>query len=171
MSVIPEPLPIESIWVSRKVAQVTVRGARDKPGVAADLFHHLYEKGINVEMIFSGPSSKGRVNLAFLLRESDLPRVEDEIVDNITEVADAKEVVIDKRVAIITFRGTTEMLQTPGIAAFLFSLFAQAGTNIELVGTCMDSISIVIREERLDTALEVITENINVEITEGYYID
>lgn len=170
MSGSPETLPIESIWVSRKVAQVTVRGARDKPGVAADLFQHLFERNINVEMIFSGPSAKGRVNLAFLIRESDLPKVEDEIVDDITELVDAREVVIDPKVAIITFRGTTDMLQTPGIAAFLFGLLAQAGANIELVGTCMDSISVVIRRDRLDTALDVLMENLTVEITEGYYL-
>lgn len=170
MSGSPDSLPIESIWVSRKVAQVTVRGARDKPGVAADLFQHLFERNINVEMIFSGPSTRGRVNLAFLIRESDLPKVEDEIVDDITDLVDAREVVIDPKVAIITFRGTTDMLQTPGIAAFLFGLLAQAGANIELVGTCMDSISVVIRRDRLDTALDVLMENLPVEITEGYYL-
>ncbi len=170
MSAIPNPLPIKSIWISRKVAQVTVRGARDKPGVAADLFQHLFERNINVEMIFSGPSTKGRVNLAFLIRESDLHKVEEDMLEDLTELVDAREIVIDPKVAIITFRGTTDMLQTPGIAAFIFGLLAQAGANIELVGTCMDSISVVIRRNRLDTALDVMIENIPVEITEGYYL-
>ncbi len=162
--------PIENVWISRSVAKVTVRAARDKPGVAADLFQLLSDLGINAEMILSGPASKGRVDVAFLVMESELPKVTahyDEIVDAV----DARDLQVDKKVALVVFLGTRAMSRTPGVAARVFSVLAEAGANIELISTSLDALCTVIREDRVDQVVEVVRERLNLEPEEGYYFE
>lgn len=160
--------PIEEVWVNRKVVKVILRGVKDKPGVAAEIFEKLASRGINVELIVSGPSSKGRADIAFLILESQLSKVKD-LEDEIMEIADATGIGYDPKVALLTFYGTREISRTPGVAAKIFNVLAEAGVNIEMVGTSVDSISIVIREDLVDRAVMVLSDLLNLAIEEGYF--
>ncbi len=161
-------LPVEDLWVSRKVAKVTLRDARDKPGVAADLFTLLSELGINAEFIIQGPARRGRADLAFLVLESELPKVMN-YYDEIVKAVDARDLQVDRKVALLVFYGTREMHRTPGIAARVFTALAVAGVNIEMISTSLDSLSIVIREDRVDDAVMALQDYMELEIHEGYY--
>jgi len=161
-------LPVEDLWVARRVAKVTLRDARDKPGVAADLFSLLSELGINAEFILQGPARRGRADLAFLVLESELPKVMD-YYDQLVEAVDAHDLQVDRKVALLVFYGSREMHRTPGVAATLFNTLAAAGVNIDMISTSLDSIAVVIREERVDDALEALREYLDLEVHEGYY--
>jgi len=159
--------PIEELWVNRKVVKVILRAVKDKPGIAAEIFEKLASKGINVELIVSGPSSKGRSDIAFLVLESQLPRIQ-EMEDELIEISDASGIAYDPKVALLVFYGSKEISKTPGVAAKIFNLLAEAGVNIEMIGTSVDSISIVIREELVDRAILVLTDVLGLSVEEGY---
>jgi aspartate kinase len=107
--------PIEELWVNRKVVKVILRAVKDKPGIAAEIFEKLASKGINVELIVSGPSSKGRSDIAFLVLESQLPRIQ-EMEDELIEISDASGIAYDPKVALLVFYGSKEISKTPGVA-------------------------------------------------------
>ncbi len=159
--------PIEELWVNRKVVKVILRAVKDKPGIAAEIFEKLASKGINVELIVSGPSSKGRSDIAFLVLESQLPQIQ-ELEDELIEISDASGIAYDPKVALLVFYGSKEISKTPGVAAKIFNLLAEAGVNIEMIGTSIDSISIVIREELVDRAILVLTDVLGLSVEEGY---
>jgi aspartate kinase len=159
--------PIEELWVNRKVVKVILRAVKDKPGIAAEIFEKLASKGINVELIVSGPSSKGRSDIAFLVLESQLPQIQ-EMEDELIEISDASGIAYDPKVALLVFYGSKEISKTPGVAAKIFNLLAEAGVNIEMIGTSVDSISIVIREELVDRAILVLTDVLGLSVEEGY---
>uniref|UniRef100_A0A7C2PEM4 aspartate kinase n=1 Tax=candidate division WOR-3 bacterium TaxID=2052148 RepID=A0A7C2PEM4_UNCW3 len=159
--------PIEELWLNRKVVKVILRAVKDKPGIAAEIFEKLASKGINVELIVSGPSSKGRSDIAFLVLESQLPQIQ-EMEDELIEISDATGIAYDPKVALLVFYGTKEISRTPGVAAKIFNLLAEAGVNIEMIGTSVDSISIVIREELVDRAILVLTDVLGLSVEEGY---
>jgi len=159
--------PIEELWVNRKVVKVILRAVKDKPGIAAEIFEKLASKGINVELIVSGPSSKGRSDIAFLVLESQLPQIQ-EMEDELIEISDASGIAYDPKVALLVFYGSKEISKTPGVAARIFNLLAEAGVNIEMIGTSVDSISIVIREELVDRAILVLTDVLGLSVEEGY---
>jgi len=161
-------LPVEDLWVARKVAKITLRDARDKPGVAADLFSLLSDLGINAEFILQGPARRGRADLAFLVLESELPKVMD-YYDQLVEAVDARDLQVDRKVALLVFYGSREMHRTPGVAATVFNVLASAGVNIDMISTSLDSLAIVIREDRVDDALEALQEYLDIEYHEGYY--
>jgi len=162
--------PIQSVWISRRIAKVTVRAARDKPGVAADLFQLLSDLGINAEMILSGPASRGHVDVAFLVMESDLPKVTAHY-DEIVAAVSARDLQVDRKVALVVFLGSRAMSRTPGVAARVFSLLAEAGANIELISTSLDSLCTVIREDRVDEVIDLVREKWEIEPQEGYYLE
>jgi aspartate kinase len=159
--------PIEELWVNRKVVKVILRAVKDKPGIAAEIFEKLASKGINVELIVSGPSSKGRSDIAFLVLESQLPQIQ-EMEDELIEISDASGIAYDPKVALLVFYGSKEISKTPGVAAKIFNLLAEAGVNIEMIGTSIEAISIVIREELVDRAILVLTDVLGLSVEEGY---
>lgn len=155
-------IPIEEVFIDTAVAKVVLKGVRDRPGMAAEVFGIIAEKDINVEMIVSGPSSKGRTDIAFLVKESQLPRLR-EVADEILEESVAQNIVIDSKVVLIVFYGGREMQHTPGVASTIFDILAMAGVNVEMFSASVDSISVVIREDRVDDAREAIMEALGIE--------
>ncbi len=160
-------LPVEEVWVNRRVVKVILKGIKDKPGIAALVFEVLAQEGINAELIVQGPSSKGRTDLAFLVMESQLHKLMEK-QDEILEQVDGRDIIIDKKVALLTFYGGREFSKRPGIAARIFDILAQAGVNIEMISTSMESLSLVIREDRVDDAVIALRENLGIEPEHGY---
>jgi aspartate kinase len=88
--------------------------------------------------------------------------------DELIEISDASGIAYDPKVALLVFYGSKEISKTPGVAARIFNLLAEAGVNIEMIGTSVDSISIVIREELVDRAILVLTDVLGLSVEEGY---
>jgi len=159
--------PVEEVWVNRKVVKIILRGVRDRPGVAAEVFELLAARGINVELIVAGPASKGKTDIAFLILESQTHFIK-ESEDILLEEIGGTAINYDPKVALIVFYGSKELSKKPGVAARIFNILAEAGVNIEMVSTSLDSISIVVREHGLDRAIAAITDALGVEVEEGY---
>lgn len=159
---------IENIWISRKVVKVTVKGVMDKPGLAAYLFQLLSELGVNAEMLLSGPASHGRTDLAFLIMESQWPLLR-ENKEKIIDEINARDMVFDPKVALIVIEGKRDMSRVPGIAYQILNLFGERGINIELISSSLNAICLVIREDRVDDAIEELAEKTGITPKEGYY--
>ena len=160
-------LPIEEVWVNRKVVKVTLKGAKNKPGIAADIFEMLASWGINAELIVAGAGDRGRTDIAFLVLESDYFKLKDQ-EDELCSNVDAKGIKYEPKVALFVFYGDKTLSRRPGIAAKTFDIFAQGGINIEMVSASVDSISIVIPEDRVDDAYMILQDTLGVDITEGF---
>ena len=160
-------LPLEEVWINKHVAKVILRGARDKPGIAAEVFEHLAEGGINAELIVSGPPSKGRADIAFLVLESQIPKLR-EMEENLLGSVDGREMIVDTKVALMVFYGGKELSRIPGVAARIFDILAAAGVNIEMISTSIDSLSLVVREDRVDKAVEALREGLGIEPQQNY---
>ncbi len=160
-------LPIEEIWLNRKVVKVTLRGIKNKPGIAADIFDVLNSKGINVQMVVSGATQRGRTDIAMLLPESgyiQFKDFEEDIVDSVS----ALKVTYEPNVALFVFYGDKKISRMPGIAGRIFNVFADYGINIEMVSTSLDSISIVVHENRVETAQMVLEDTLGADINWRY---
>lgn len=160
-------LPIEEVWVNRKVVKITLKGARNKPGIAAEIFDILASWDINAELIVAGAGERGRTDIAFLVLESDYLKLK-EREETLCSNVDAKGIKYEPKVALFVFYGDRTLSRRPGIAAKIFDIFAQAGINIEMVSASVDSISIVIPEDRVDEAYMVLQDTLGVDITEGF---
>ena len=160
-------LPIEEIWVSTHVVKITIRRAKDRAGIAAEVFEMLNGLGINAELIVHASSTRGRADIAFLVLKSQLQKIKDS-AESLLDAIGGEDLIVDDRVALIAVYGDRSLSKTPGVAAKIFNILAEAGVNIEMISTSLDSLSLVVRSDRVQEAIEALRDHLGIEPTQSY---
>jgi aspartate kinase len=135
-------------------AKVTVQGVPDRPGVAARMFTTLAEHNVNIDMIVQNISRGGVTDISFTVPRDDARRAA-ELIRSIQSDVHAEEVALDTDVAKVSLVGAG-MKTHPGVAATMFEALSDAGVNIEMISTSTIRISVVVRSEDVETAVNAI---------------
>ncbi|CAB1130099.1 aspartokinase II alpha subunit (aa 1-_408) [Candidatus Hydrogenisulfobacillus filiaventi] len=151
--------PVTAVALNTHIAKIGLTGVPDAPGVAARLFEALAAKGINVDLIIQSLSHDQLNDMAFTVAEADTDRAVAEAERVLAELH-GRAVVVDRGVAKVSAVGTG-MLGRPGVAARVFRALADAGINIELIGTSEIKISCLIAREHAHRALKAVHEAFN----------
>ncbi len=144
---------VTGVPVDRNVAKITVRGVKDRPGVAAGLFQPLADAGISVDVIVQNASADGLTDMTFTVARADMQRSL-EIARNQSAV-ESSEVTGDAELAKVSVVGTG-MQNTPGYASRMFQALAAAGVNIEMITTSEIRITCIVRKDQADTAAQAL---------------
>jgi aspartate kinase len=135
-------------------AKVTVAGVPDQPGVAGRLFRALAERNVNVDLIVQNTSEQGHTDISFTV-----PRGEAEtsqvVCEGLAAEIGATHVQTDTEIARVSVVGAG-MKSNPGVAATVFETLAAAGINIEMISTSAIRISCVVRQDRVEEAVQVL---------------
>ena len=135
-------------------AKVTVAGVPDHPGVAGRLFRALADRDVNVDLIVQNTSEQGHTDISFTV-----PRGEAEtsqvVCEGLAAEIGATYVRADTDIARVSVVGAG-MKSNPGVAATVFETLAAAGINIEMISTSAIRISCVVRQERVEEAVQVL---------------
>ena len=123
---------ITAVVAEKPIAKITVRGVRDRPGVAAGLFEPLAASGISVDVIVQNAGEHGATDMSFTVSQGQAQRAI-EITQN-SSPAEGSELVAGLNFAKVSIVGTG-MQNTPGYAARMFKTLADAGVNIEMIST------------------------------------
>ncbi len=132
-------------------AKVTLDHVPDRPGVAADLFRRLADRGVNVDMIVQNVSVGGTTAISFTVPVLDMGTGR-EVVEAVRAEIGAGQVTVDDGIARVSLVGAG-MKTNPGVAATMFETLATAGINIEMISTSTIRISCVIRTDRIEEAV------------------
>jgi len=135
-------------------AKVTVTGVPDRPGIAAGLFRALADRTVNVDMIVQNTSVRGTTDISFTVPKVDLAAGLDVARSLLPEIG-ATEVLADDGIAKVSLVGAG-MRTHPGVSATMFESLAAAGINIEMISTSPIRVSCVVREDRVEEAVQVI---------------
>ncbi len=147
-------VPVRGVALDRNQAQLAVRHVPDRPGVAAELFQKLGDRGVTVDMIIQSQPQNGFNNIAFTVPLSDLLMAESVMQQAAPKLGYA-EVISDDQIAKVSIVGAG-MISYPGVAACMFTALAQAQINIEMIATSEIKVSCVVRQECAETALTAI---------------
>jgi aspartate kinase len=142
---------VTGIAVDRNVAKITVRGAPDKPGVAAAIFEPLADAGVSVDVIVQNSPQGGTTDMSFTVSEDEFQRAR-EILEKQLKVKHAG-VVAQSGLAKVSIVGTG-MQNSPGYASRMFRALANAGVNIELVTTSEIRITCLVKREQVQAAAQ-----------------
>jgi aspartate kinase len=145
---------VRGIAAEEDVAKLTLVGVPDKPGIAAQIFIPLAEKGISVDVIIQNVSRQGVTDLSFTVPSADLAQSE-KLVRRTSKEIDAEAVLTDPRVAKVSIVGTG-MLGQPGIAAQMFKTLAEAGINIDMISTSEIRITCIVARDRVKDAVRAL---------------
>ncbi|MEW6142060.1 MAG: aspartate kinase [Chloroflexota bacterium] len=152
---------VRGIAQDLNVAQITVVGVPDKPGVAAALFEPLAEAGVSVDTIVQTASIGRAAELTFTVAKNDMKRAMD-IIEPVAKSLGAKRVTADASMAKVSVVGTG-MQNTPGYAAKMFRVLSEKGINIELITTSEIRITVVIAADRVNEAVRALHRGFELE--------
>ena len=149
-----EHATVRAITHDLSEAKVTVSGVPDRPGVAAQLFRALADRGVNVDMIVQNASEDGITDISFTVPHADLEGSLS-VVGGLQEPLGIREYGADPNVARVSVIGAG-MKSNPGIAATMFECLAEAGINIDMISTSAIRISCVVSQDQAEQAVAVL---------------
>src|SRR6202163_2775752 len=140
---IVEQQVVTGIAFSKDEAQISVRNAQDKPGVAANIFGPLADANINVDMIVQNVSADGATtDLTLTVPAGDFERAKDTIANARAQIGYARlDGATDvTKVSVIG----VGMRSHAGVAARAFRSLAERGINIRAITTSEIKFSLLI---------------------------
>ena len=147
---------IAGIAHDRSEAKFTVVGVPDRPGNAAAIFGALADAQINIDMIVQNVSAAatGLTDISFTLPKSEGQNATKALTAIQKEVGFAS-VQFDDSIGKLSLIGAG-MRSHPGVSAQFFAALAEAKINIEMISTSEIRISVIVRADDLDRAVQVI---------------
>ncbi len=149
-----ERLVVSGVTYNRDEAKIRVRGLKDIPGVAAEVFSPLSEAGIVVDMIIQNLSQDGTTDLTFTVRRQDYSRAID-LAQRAAQSLGAAAVDGDEGIAKVSIVGLG-MKDHAGVASRMFRVLADQGINIQLISTSEIKVSVVVDEQHTDRAVRTL---------------
>ena len=149
-----EDIVVSGVTLRKDEAKVTIRDVPDKPGMAAQIFRELAQKGINVDMIVQNVSREGSTDLSFTVVKSELPATL-RVTRSVSHRIGAGEVTTDEGVAKVSIVGLG-MRSHSGVAARMFEAMAKERINIEMISTSEIKISCLIRSQHAERSVRVL---------------
>ena len=147
---------ISGVAHDRSEAKVTVVGVPDRPGEAAAIFEAVADAHVNIDMIVQNVSAAAthRTDITFTLPKAEGDRVIAALDARKSDIG-FESLEYDQAIGKISLVGAG-MRSHPGVSATFFRALADAGVNVELISTSEIRISVVCREQDVDTAVAAV---------------
>jgi aspartate kinase len=146
-----EEAVVSAVTDDTSEAKVTVGGVPDRPGIAAQLFRELANRGINVDMIVQNTSANGLTDISFTVAKVDLEAAS-VACEKVKQEIGAAFVTSDDNVGRVSLIGAG-MKTNPGVTALMFETLSEHGINIEMISTSSIRISCVLRADKVADAV------------------
>ena len=146
---------ITGIAYSKGNAKVSIVGVIDKPGVAADVFEPIGKNNINVDMVIQNTSLDGKTaNITFTIKQQDLSKTLS-IIEKNKEKLNYNKITHDHKLAKVSIIGAG-MIASPGVTHRMFRSLADEKVNILAISTSEIKISVLIREDLTQKAVQAL---------------
>ncbi|MFN3659940.1 MAG: aspartate kinase [Brevinematales bacterium] len=149
-----ENMVVSGIAKKTDEVRISIIGVPDKPGIAARIFQRLADHKINVNMIVQSVGHDGKSEIAFTILATDLNDAK-EVMKEVQKEIGASAVEYDDNIGIVSVVGIG-MKTTFGVAAAVFEELAKNNINIEMISTSEIKISVVIRKDLVEKAVQIL---------------
>jgi len=143
-----EKLRIEA---NKAVSKIVLRGVPDRPGIAAEIFGALGDKGFNVEMVVTSGGTRGTADICLAVSQEQEQDIQ-AALSEIREKVQARDILADTQVALVSVTGPN-LARVPGIAGRLFHALSRRGINIDVISTSLSSVTCMIAKEETERAI------------------
>ena len=153
---------IAGIAFNQDEAQLTVRGVPDEPGVAALLLGPVADAGVEVDMIVQNVGSRdGTADFTFTVHRRDYQRAR-AILDRAATGLGAGRVTGNAEIVKVSLVGVG-MRSHSGVASKMFRALADNGIDIRMISTSEIKISVVLKEQDMESAVRVLHDAFELE--------
>ena len=142
------------------VAKVSLVGVENIPGVAHQVFQALADKSIDVDKIVQSirTTDDKCTDIVYTITRDDV-NLAKQVLDTLSITMSMEECIINENMAKVSVVGAG-MLGQPGVAAKMFGILSDEDVNIEIISTSEISISCLIAEEYIKTAVRAIHDKL-----------
>jgi len=146
---------VTGIAYSKGNAKVSIVGVVDKPGVAAEVFEPIGKNNINIDMVIQNTSLDGKnANITFTIKREDLQKTVSLIEEN-KQKLNYNKITHDDKLAKVSIIGAG-MISESGVTHKMFRSLANKKINILAISTSEIKISVLIREELTQKAVQAL---------------
>jgi len=156
-----EDILVRGVTADKNQVKVTIANVPDKPGMAADLFKELAAANINVDMIVQNVSAKGVTDISFTVPATEMGKTR-KTLKSLEGHLENRQPDVDEDIAKISIVGVG-MRSHSGVAFRMFDALAKAKINISMIATSEIKISVVIRKEHADKAVQTLHKAFDLE--------
>ena len=137
-----EKMLFSGVQSNSEVALIAIKGIKNQPGIAAKVFGAIAEEKINVELILQSIGRGENKDISFVVAQDE---------------ADYEDIISDKEVGIVSIVGAG-MMSNSGAASKMFEALYNRGINIHLIYTSEIKITVLIKQSRVERAVEALKE-------------
>jgi aspartate kinase len=151
-----EDVVVAGVAYDKGEARVSLVGLENKVGAMAELFAHIADKNISVDMIVqtADTESAGRADVTFTLPKVDFARAKTEI-EAIAKSLGARDIRCDSDVVKVSIVGLG-MRSHAGIASKMFRLLAKENIPIQAVSTSEIKVSVLVPAKYTELAVRTL---------------
>lgn len=140
--------------LNRTMTKVTLQSVPDQPGIAAEVFSALGEQGINVELLSTIATGKGRGDILFAVPEREMERVTP-LLESLRQKLGAKKTEADPGVSLVSLYGE-RLSSDPALSSRVFKSLAKEGINLQMISQSVSALSFLVDRSKLDQAVSVL---------------
>ena len=143
-----EKMLFSGVQSNSEVALIAIKGIKNQPGIAAKVFGAIAEEKINLQSIGRGENK----DISFVVAQDEADHAVETLKKAFDE-ADYEDIISDKEVGIVSIVGAG-MMSNSGAASKMFEALYNRGINIHLIYTSEIKITVLIKESRVERAVE-----------------
>lgn len=150
-----EKMLVSGVATDKNVAQISVEGLENKPGVAFKLFQHLANHNVNVDMILQSVEHGGMQDISFTVTK-DMAETAMETLERHSDTSlKYEKATVTTDVSKVSIVGAG-MMSNPGVAAKMFEALYDAGVNILRISTSEIRVSVLVDEKYTEEAAQAV---------------
>jgi aspartate kinase len=147
---------VSGIAFQKDQVKVTLHGVEDTPGTAFKILGPISDAEIEVDVIVQNVSVDGKTDFTFTVSNEDQEIVK-KIVEDVRQNIEFKDLIIDSDIAKVSLVGVGMRSQS-GVASRTFKVLSDNDVNIQIISTSEIKITMVINEDIVDKAVQVLHE-------------
>ena len=147
---------VSGIASQKDQVKFTLHSVGDIPGTAFKILGPISEAEVEVDVIVQNVSIDGKTDFTFTVSNEDQEIVK-KILSNIKDDINYKELIINPDIAKVSLVGAGMRSQS-GVASKAFKALSENDVNIQIICTSEIKITMVIKEEEVEKAINVLHE-------------
>ena len=147
---------VSGIASQKDQVKFTLHSVGDIPGTAFKILGPISEAEVEVDVIVQNVSIDGKTDFTFTVSNEDQETVK-KILSDIKDEINYKELIINPDIAKVSLVGAGMRSQS-GVASKAFKALSENDVNIQIICTSEIKITMVIKEEEVEKALNVLHE-------------
>ncbi|WP_096189640.1 aspartate kinase [Evansella halocellulosilytica] len=147
-------LVVRGLAFEGAVTKITIERLPNRFHTMSDVFSSLAESGIDVDIIIQQMTGENEMNVSFSLNTEKLSEAL-QVLENNRERLEYKAIRHEDSLAKVSIVGSG-MISNPGVAANMFQVLSDNEIEIKMVSTSEIKVSVVVPEENMVNAIEVL---------------